>query len=48
MYEIKGSVTFVKEEKEAKFKIIEMTDHGDREYTVKGDETVRKVLKKYA
>lgn len=30
MYEMKGSVTFNQEDKEATFKIIEMTDHGDR------------------
>lgn len=38
MYEITGSVVFKKQDKEGKFKIIDMTDHGDQEYTIKGAE----------
>lgn len=45
---MKGSVTFNQEDKEATFKIVEMTDHGDREYALKGDEVVKTVLSKHA
>lgn len=41
MYELKGKVEFEKEEKKGKLKLEELTDHGDREYKVTGNETIR-------
>lgn len=48
MYELKGALRFEKEESKGKIKIEELTDHGDREYKVKGDEGVRDWLGKHA
>ena len=44
MYEIKGNITFNKEDKQAKIKLIELTDHGDQEFSIKGDGELKKLV----
>ena len=48
MYEIKGNIKFEKGESKGKVKIDELTDHGDREYRVKGDKEIRDWVMKHS